>query len=80
MTQVSPSSVSSKEDLAFMWAILEGLVPSQHHQSVIKQAVTALHKLHMPTRKEQPFRKTTTPVYNVLHLRIEDDWLAHCQR
>lgn len=83
--KVPPTSMNSDNDLTFMWAVLEGLVPNQHHQSVIKQAAAALHKIHMSNMSNsrgQPIRQSnqTRHVYNVLHLRIEDDWLFHCNR
>jgi len=75
--KLSPSSIEP-EDLPLMWAVLDGLVPNAPHQKVVRQAITALHKLHAPAQTDQQGGSQLR--FNVLHLRMESDWVAHCQR
>lgn len=50
------------------WAVLEALRPSQALKALVDRGVAQLHA-HMEGES-----------FTFLHLRIENDWLGHCQR
>eukprot|EP00798_Chlamydomonas_sp_ICE-L_P015288 gene15288-21372_t len=65
--KVCPQDLS-EEDTEMMWVVLDSLYPAPHVAKVVK---TVLDKLASINSKGH---------FNVVHLRIERDWLAHCWR
>ena len=53
---------------SYFWAVLESLRPNEVLRGLVQRAVTQLHSLG---NRES---------FTFLHLRVENDWLAHCFR
>jgi len=69
----------SHED--FAWGILEGLQPSAGVLAVINAAAKALDGSGRSGVRGADVVGVDRPwSFNVLHLRFEDDWVAHCRR
>ncbi|KAL6753995.1 hypothetical protein V8C86DRAFT_404853 [Haematococcus lacustris] len=66
---IAPGDIAKADDTAVVWAVLNGLQPNQ---LPARQAQAVLQRLsHRPGGREG---------FNMLHLRIEEDWVAHCDR
>jgi len=65
----------------FAWGILEGLQPSMGVLAIINSAAKALDGSGRSGVKGAHVAGAEQPwAFNVLHLRFEDDWVAHCRR
>eukprot|EP00967_Tisochrysis_lutea_P106337 scaffold162970_cov43-Tisochrysis_lutea.AAC.1 len=64
----------------FAWGILEGLQPSMGVLAIINSAAKALDGSGRSGVKGAHVAGAEQPwAFNVLHLRFEDDWVAHCR-
>ena len=60
-----------KTNAKHFWAVLNALKPSIHLSKYVQIGIQKLRSLSLGG---------STSDYNFLHVRVENDWLGHCQR
>lgn len=80
----------SPEDDQTLWAVLLAFTPSTANQMLVAQARHAMSLVQVAhqsssaavaiSSRKLSDRDSSIRKYNVLHLRLEDDWQEHCKR